>query len=87
MGKLTDELSELMMHELSGCGEPIQGLSQSVGMNLARGWSTRRFRTLGPERFEEIRLKDRMLGIELNLERGVGLYELEKAEEAFPRGI
>ena len=84
-----DELSELMMHELSGFLEnPSKAfLRNRLGMNLwQEDGPPEDSEPLDLSGLKKYVLKDRMLGIELNLERDVGLYELEKAEGGLPPG-
>ena len=84
-----DELSELMRQELSGFLEnPSKAfLRNRMGMNLwQEDGPPEDSEPLDLSGLKKYVLKDRMLGIELNLERDVGLYELEKAEGGLPPG-
>jgi exodeoxyribonuclease V gamma subunit len=83
------ELSELMMDELCKFLEnpPKAFLGNRLGMNL---WEedgppedSEPFDLTG---LKQYLLKDRLLGIELKMEKDVQLYELEKAEGSLPPG-
>ena len=89
MSQPPDELSELMMDELGKFLENPSKifLQKRLGMNLwEEDGPAEDCEPLDLTGLKKYLLKDRLLGIELKMEKDVQLYELEKAEGSLPPG-
>jgi exodeoxyribonuclease V gamma subunit len=89
MSQPPDELSELMMDELGKFLENPSKifLQKRLGVNLwEEDGPAEDCEPLDLTGLKKYLLKDRLLGIELKMEKDVQLYELEKAEGSLPPG-